>query len=417
MRQLFKRLAFATAITTICMGSTPSAWSQTAPGLTQKVLQMERDREKEFEDYFEEDLASVSKTADETALELARISQATDTQSALLYVIPRQTHLHLVLITPNGTPIVKDLYEVTDPLLFKTARKFHRSILRLDNASAQEAGRQLHSWIIAPYEKELSDANINLILFCLGDGIKDLALPALHDGKQYLIETFAISRIPAFNLIDTTYRPFRSGSLLAMGASHFQNKQVPPLPGSQRELQALESSLKSSKQSKFWTVSRLENRSFTQDRINKQLKTTPHSALHIATHAQFQAGKAKESYLQLWDKKLRLTDLNDVDWDASKADLVIFSACQTAIGDTNAANGFAGIALKAGVPSAIGTLWSIQDRASATLMKNFYASLPESSTKAQALQTAQRLILDKTLRGMQTDPYYWAGFSLISSPW
>ena len=417
MHQLIKGLSLATAITTICLGSTPSAWGQTAPGLTKKVLQMERDREKEFEDYFEEDLASVSKTADETAQELARLSRETNTRSALLYVIPRKTHLHLVLITPNGTPIVKDLYEVTDPLLFKTARNFHQSILRLDNQSAQEAGLKLHSWIIAPYEKELSDANIDLILFCLGNGIKDLALPALYDGNQYLIETYAISRIPAFNLIDTQYRPFKSGSLLAMGASHFQNKQVPLLPGSKRELQALESSLKSSKQSRFWTVERLENRSFTQARINKQLKTTPHSALHISTHAQFQAGKANESYLQLWDKKLRLTDLNEVDWDASKADLIVLSACQTAIGDTNSANGFAGIALKAGVPSAIGTLWSVNDRASATLMKNFYASLPESSTKAQALQTAQQLILDIKLQGIQTAPYYWAGFSLISSPW
>lgn len=417
MHHLIKRLTLATAITTICLSAAPSAWSQTAPGLTKKILQMERDREKEFEDYFEEDLASVNKTADDTAQELARLSQATETQSALLYVIPRQTHLHLVLITPNGTPIVKDLYEVTDPLLFKTARSFHRSILRLDNQSAQEAGLKLHSWIISPFEKELSDANIDLILFCLGDGIKDLALPALYDGNQYLIETYAISRIPAFNLIDTQYRPFKSGSLLAMGASHFQNKQVPPLPGSKREIQALESSLKSSKQTSFWTVERLENRFFTLASINTQLKTTRHSALHIATHAKFQPGEAKASYLQLWDKKLRLTDLNDVDWDASKADLIVLSACQTAIGDTNAANGFAGIALKAGVPSAIGTLWSINDRFSPKLMKNFYASLPQSRTKAQALQTAQRLILDNTLKGKQSAPYYWAGFSLISSPW
>ena len=165
MRHLIKRLTLATAVTTICLSATPSAWSQTAPGLTKKILQMERDREKEFEDYFEEDLDSVNKTADETAQDLARLSQATETQSALLYVIPRQTHLHLVLITPNGTPIVKDLYEVTDPLLFKTARNFRQSILRLDNQSAQEAGLKLHSWIIAPYEKELSDANIDLILF------------------------------------------------------------------------------------------------------------------------------------------------------------------------------------------------------------------------------------------------------------
>ena len=142
-----------------------AGYSQTSPELTKKVLQMERDREKEFEDYFGEDLATVSKTADQTAAELSRLSTLTGTRSALLYVIPRDTHLHLVLITPDGTPIVKDFYEVTDPLLFKTARRFHNSILRLNQAVTQETGQQLYDWIIKPYEQELKDARINLLLF------------------------------------------------------------------------------------------------------------------------------------------------------------------------------------------------------------------------------------------------------------
>ena len=51
-------------------------------------------------------------------------------------------------------------------------------------------------------------------------------------------------------------------------------------------------------------------------------------------------------------------------------------------------------------------------------MKAFYSELPESRTKAQALQSAQVA----AIRGSGSSiamkaPYYWAGFSLISTPW
>ena len=118
---------------------------------------------------------------------------------------------------------------------------------------------------------------------------------------------------------------------------------------------------------------------------------------------------------------MKLSDLEQIDWEQSGADLVVLSACQTALGDKDAANGFAGIALKAGVPSAIGTLWSVDDKTTTSLMRSFYQTLPDSRTKAEALQAAQISVLrgSNSSSGQQSDqaPYYWAGFSLISSPW
>ena len=136
----------------------------------------------------------------------------------------------------------------------------------------------------------------------------------------------------------------------------------------------------------------------------------------MSTHAQFQPGLVEESYIQLWDQKLKLNALDTIDWDQSQADLIVLSACQTALGDTNAANGFAGLALKAGVPSAIGTLWSVNDQSTTELMTSFYGALPDSRTKAQALQKAQISAIRQP-SSSSTAPYYWAGFSLISTPW
>ena len=417
MRNRLQTLSLAVAFGTALLVNGPPSNSQTSPELTKKVLQMERDREKEFEDYFGEDLASVSKTADETAAELERLSAETGTRSALLYVIPRKNHLHLVLIPPSGTPIVKDFYDVTDPQLFAVSRQFHKGILRMDSAQSQTNGQQLYDWIIKPYEQELAAAEIDLLLFCLGDGVKDLALPALSNNGTFLIETYAMARIPAFNLIETDYKPFQTGQLLAMGASQFQDPSIPALPGTKKEIAALSESLGDAGQDE-WEVMRLENKAFTQELINQNLAKQRFTALHMSTHAQFQPGQVEASYIQLWDQKLKLNALNAIDWDQSKADLIVLSACQTALGDTDAANGFAGLALKAGVPSAIGTLWSINDQSTAELMKTFYSELPESRTKAQALQSAQIAAIrgsDKSIE--MKEPYYWAGFSLISTPW
>ena len=417
MRNSLTALSLALALGSGLLVSGAPGHGQTSPELTKKVLQMERDREKEFEDYFGEDLASVSKTADETADDLERLSAETGTRSALLYVIPRKTHLHLVLIPPSGTPIVKDFYDVTDPQLFAVSRQFHKGILRMDSAQSQASGQQLYDWIIKPYEQELAAADIDLLLFCLGDGVKDLALPALSNDGTYLIETYAMARIPAFNLIETDYKPFKTGQLLAMGASKFQDPSIPVLPGTKQELAALSTSLSQTNQG-AWNVTRLENQAFTQPRINQNLGKQPFSALHVSTHAQFQPGQVESSYIQLWDQKLTLNSLNAIDWDRSNADLIVLSACQTALGDTDAANGFAGLALKAGVPSAIGTLWSINDQSTTQLMKGFYSNLPESRTKAQALQSAQvAAIRGSDGSTAMKDPYYWAGFSLISTPW
>ena len=136
MRNRLTTLSLAVALGSGLLMSGGPSHGQTSPELTKKVLQMERDREKEFEDYFGEDLASVSKTADETAADLERLSAETGTRSALLYVIPRKNHLHLVLIPPSGTPIVKDFYNVTDPQLFAVSQQFHKGILRMDAAQS-----------------------------------------------------------------------------------------------------------------------------------------------------------------------------------------------------------------------------------------------------------------------------------------
>jgi len=94
-------------------------------------------------------------------------------------------------------------------------------------------------------------------------------------------------------------------------------------------------------------------------------------------------------------------------------ELLMLSACETAKGDERAALGLAGVAVRAGARSAMGSLWSVSDEATSELVVDFYAALDEPGmSKAGALQSAQRkLMAEPKFR----HPYYWAPFLVINN--
>jgi CHAT domain-containing protein len=97
----------------------------------------------------------------------------------------------------------------------------------------------------------------------------------------------------------------------------------------------------------------------------------------------------------------------------TNADVIVLSACDTAVGRLQGQEGIANISrafLLAGARSVISTLWSTDDIFSAYLMKRFYARLAAKSTIASALTGAKRDVL--RTYGEEAIPYYWAGFTL-----
>jgi CHAT domain-containing protein len=97
----------------------------------------------------------------------------------------------------------------------------------------------------------------------------------------------------------------------------------------------------------------------------------------------------------------------------TNADLVVLSACDTAVGSLQGEEGIANLSLAfllSGSNTVVSTLWSIEDTSTLYLMKRFYAHLAEGNTAATALTAAKRDML-KTY-GAQAIPYYWASFRL-----
>jgi CHAT domain-containing protein len=422
-----------------------AARSQT---LSDKILAMERDQEQEFETYFGQDLADVTQSPEDIAKTLERLAQETGKRPAVIWAIPRGDHLHLVAIAPGREPFVRDLYDVPDGRLRSVLQALQWELHRAPGAAAAAAGsgelraaaQQLYQWIVEPLEKGYLDgAAIDTLLFCLGNGLRGLPLAALHDGQRFLVEKYQLTRIPAFNLIQTDYEPLRPGHFLAAGVSEFDTLR--PLPGVQVELEAIALALRSKQsRSQQWSVRSLLNRAVTLTNVRRSLQASP-SVVHLATHADFRPGNPSASYIQLWDESLGLDEFDRLPWNhRNPLELLVLSACKTALGDDRAELGLAGVALRSGVKSVVASLWDVSDVGTLALMAEFYQQLGHTATKAEALRQAQlglltgrvriegdRLILSRgtvalppTLVDGAADfsaPYFWSSFTMISSPW
>jgi CHAT domain-containing protein len=95
------------------------------------------------------------------------------------------------------------------------------------------------------------------------------------------------------------------------------------------------------------------------------------------------------------------------------ADLVVLSACQTALGKEVRGEGLVGVTrgfMYAGAPRVVASLWRIDDRAAAELMKRFYEEMLGGGQRPVAALRAAQISLWKQKRW--ESPYYWAAFTL-----
>ena len=107
---------------------------------------------------------------------------------------------------------------------------------------------------------------------------------------------------------------------------------------------------------------------------------------------------------------MRLEDIYDLKLDA---DLVVLSACQTALGKDVRGEGLIGLTrgiMYAGSKQVLATLWKVDDAATAEFMKRFYRALVKDNLPSiAALKRAQA---EMKVIPRYKAPFYWAGFTL-----
>jgi len=340
--------------------------------------------------------------------------------------------LELVIVTAQGKPIRHRVPGATREQVLNTVQLFRHAITNItSDRFYKKPAQQLYQWLIAPLEADLQAQGINHLTFILETGLRSVPLAALHDGTGFIIERYSISLMPTLSLTDTRYVGINNTKMLAMGAAEFTDQN--PLPAVPMELATLTGEL--------WQGKSFLNEEFTFNQLKSARKKQPFGIVHLATHGQFLPGKLSNSYIQLWDTKLQLDQVRQLGLHNPPVELLVLSACRTALGDAEAELGFAGLAVLAGVKSALGSLWYISDAGTLGFMSYFYQQLREAPIKAEALRQTQLAMLrgevrlengklvsgDRTIPlspelqelGDQnlTHPYYWSAFTLIGSPW
>ncbi|MGK7926933.1 MAG: CHAT domain-containing protein [Spirulina sp.] len=369
---------------------------------------------------------------------LKNITQQTGTSPVIVYTFSFPEQLELLVVTPEDHIIRKVIPEAHANILQKTVREFRQTVTNPRRLTAYlEPSQQLYHWLIAPIESELEGLNVDTLIFSLDAGLRTVPLAALHDGKQFLVEKYSLGVIPSVSLTNTNYTPLHDNFILAMGASEFSEQD--PLPAVPVELSLITE--------QFAEGTAFLNQDFTFDNLKTNARGGEHQILHLATHADFQPGHQSNAYIQLWDEKLAFDRLRELGWkQENPIELLVLSACRTALGDLDAELGFAGLAVNTGAKSALASLWYVSDGGTLNLMGGFYRHLqdPEVTIKAEALRRAQIAMIRGERQGEKfwqdiaqspdlapaskaflagfsdrdfTHPYYWSAFTLVGSPW
>jgi filamentous hemagglutinin family protein len=368
---------------------------------------------------------------------LQRIEKSTGTKPALIYAncVPQSgggKQLELVLVGSQNKPVRQLVQGAICDQVFAEAQTLRRTVTNIrSNTSYLAPAQKLYQWLIKPIEQDLQAQKINNLVFIMDAGLRSIPIAALHDGKEFIIEKYSVGLMPSLSLTDTRYVSIKNASVLAMGASQFINqKSLPAVP---MELSIISEKLGTSKS--------FLNSYFTLENLKAARTSQPYNIIHLATHAEFQPGKPENSFIQLWDTKLSLDKLRQLKLSDPAVELLVLSACRSALGDESVELGFTGLAIQAGVKSALGSLWYVSDEGTLGLMTSFYEQLKTAPIKAEALRQAQlamlkgqvrlqggRLItshesialppeLSKLGNKDLTHPFYWSAFTMIGNPW
>ncbi|MEQ8995254.1 MAG: CHAT domain-containing protein [Coleofasciculus sp. B1-GNL1-01] len=348
-------------------------------------------------------------------------------------ITPQESdQLELLIISAEEPPIRRRIAGVTRGQVLEVAQEFRRNVTNVRIPRDYiTPGQQLYQWLVAPLEENLQTQEIDNLAFIMDEGLRSLPVAALHDGEGFLIERYSVGLMPSLSLTDTRYVDIRDVGVLAMGAETFED--LNPLPAVPLELSAIAGPL--------WQGKAFLNQEFTLENIKEIRSSQPFGIVHLATHGEFKSGQPSNSYIQLWNQKLRLDQLRQLGLNNPPTELLILSACRTALGDREAELGFAGLAIQAGVKSALGSLWYVSDTGTLGFMTSFYDHLQQAPIKAEALRQTQLAMLNGEVRledkqliagDIQiplnpelaqtpdqdfTHPYYWSALTLVGSPW
>ena len=339
--------------------------------------------------------------------------------AAILHPFILEDRLELILITRYAPPLYRTV-NIKQQDLQKVIAQFRRRLVtpRMRVSFIKNHGKKLYDLLIKPIENDLKQAQAETIIYAPDGRLRYIPLAALYDGNQWLIERFNINHITAMSLDSFEAEHSQEVEVLAgafaRGDYSFniaeQEFKFSGLPFAGREVEQLANNVEK--------ITSLVDEQFSPELVIPQMNN--HKIVHFATHAAFVKGHPEESFI-LFGNGDRVS-LHEIEsWSLPNVDLIVFSACETAVGtiagDGHEILGFGYQVQQTGAKAAIATLWQVDDLGTQVLMKAFYQVLQEKNPpKSEALRQAQLALI----RGQELPeavnlehPYYWAPFILI----
>jgi len=365
--------------------------------LQQARQAIESSKAADLQDFFKDECVA------NTRQKLKTLDNILSADSAVLYPVIFKNRLELLLSTNKG--ITQFTKNIDQNIIKKLVLDLRFHLEKRKSRSYLKPAQKLYDLIITPVEKILLENNISTLITIPSQGLHGLAFSALHDGKKFLIEKFALAISPGLELTDPRILPHSSTNILLGGISE-PVQGFSALSYVQNELNNINRHYKSEI---------LIDDKFTTSSFSSALLKNKLTIAHIATHGEF-GNNVQQSFILAHDKKISVNKLAEYigfnRFRDTPLELLTLSACYTAAGNEKAALGLAGITVKSGARSALATLWPVNDKATAILMEKFYGYLENNTSKAQSLRQSQLALIANI---QYRHPGYWAPFILIGN--
>ncbi|WP_449418625.1 CHAT domain-containing protein [Phormidium nigroviride] len=330
-----------------------------------------------------------------------------DPTAAVIYPIILSDRLEVIVSIP-GKPLRHHSVVKSQEQLETTFRRMRNSLRQTSALSERlPIAQEVYDWLIRPADADFASSGIKTLVFVLDGYLRNLPMAALYDGQQYLLQKYTIALTPGLQLLEA--QSLRKVKLQVLTAGLTEARQgFSALPGVASEVQQIADVL---------PTSSILNEQFISKELQSRLESVSFPIVHLATHGQF-SSNAADTFILTWDERVNVKELDRLlrSRSGEKAlpiELLVLSACETASGDTRASLGLAGIAIRSGARSTLGTLWQVSDEATAIFMTEFYRQLAKSKiSKAEALRNAQVAVMENR---QYQNPYFWAPFVIVGN--
>lgn len=267
--------------------------------------------------------------------------------------------------------------------------------------------RRLHQYLIEPLQRAgLLDGKRTLVIVPHGE-LHFLPFAALLDAGspgRFLVERYQLARAPSATVwvrVGERVQPPPNAGVLALAP------RAGRLPASREEVLGI--------RGVYGPRATILVGGAASERALRA-GIPHHSILHLATYGILNKHNPLFSFVELApeaddDGRLEVHEVFGLDLASQ---LVVLSACQTALGSGGIADvppgddwvGLVQAFLYAGARAVLASLWPVEDRATARLMQRFYQQLAAGQSEAAALAEAQRALLRER---RTSHPFYWAG--------